>query len=293
MKEKHMTTSTPPFTSPPGQSPAWHTLGVEEAMREQSVDAATGLSQAEAESRLKKYGPNAFAQAKKQPGYIAFLNQYRDPMQIVLLAAAIVSIIIQQWSTALLLIVLTLFNAFLALRQEGKAEASVAALQKMLIVKSRVRRGGQVIELPAEQLVPGDIVLLEAGDRVPADGRIIRAATLEIGESALTGESAPVPKEVAPVGKAETPLGARVDMGDMNTKVTAGAGDILVTATGMATEVGHISGMLQTTKIEQTPLTKQLNTLTNQIIVIALIALAVFLALGYFRNGQNVNTLLL
>ena len=122
---------------------------------------------------------------------------------------------------------------------------------------------------------------------------IIRAATLEIGESALTGESAPVPKEVAPVDKADTPLGDRVDMAYMNTEVTRGAGDILVTATGMATEVGHISGMLQSTKLEKTPLTKQLDTLTNQIIVIALVALALFLALGYFRNGQSVNTLLL
>jgi len=288
-----MTTSTPPATIPPGQRPIWHTLSIEDALREQGVDAATGLSQAEAETRTKKYGPNAFAQAKKQPGYVAFLNQYRDPMQIVLLVAAIVSIIIKEWSTALLLIVLTLFNAFLALRQEGKAEASVAALQKMLIVKSRVRRGGQIIELPAEQIAPGDIVVLEAGDRVPADGRIIRAATLEIDESALTGESAPVPKEVTPVDKADTPLGDRVDMAYMNTEVTRGAGDILVTATGMETEVGHISGMLQSTKIEETPLTKQLNTLTNQIVIIALVALFVYIAIGYFRNGQTVNSLLL
>src|SRR6266487_202190 len=287
-----MTTSTPPATIPPGQRPIWHTLSIEDALREQGVDAATGLSQAEAETRTKKYGPNAFAQAKKQPGYVAFLNQYRDPMQIVLLVAAIVSIIIKEWSTALLLIVLTLFNAFLALRQEGKAEASVAALQKMLIVKSRVRRGGQIIELPAEQIAPGDIVVLEAGDRVPADGRIIRAATLEIDESALTGESAPVPKEVTPVDQADTPLGDRVDMAYMNTEVTRGAGDILVTATGMATEVGHISGMLQTTKLEQTPLTKQLNTLTNQIVIIAGVSLALSLALGY-AHGNSLETLFL
>ena len=288
-----MTTSTSPVTSAPGQGPAWHTFSIEKALREQGVDAATGLSQAEAESRLKQYGPNAFTAEKKESGFVAFLRQYKDPMQILLLVAAIASLFIQQWGTALLLVALTLLNAFMGLSQEGKAEASVAALQKMMIVKSKVRRGGQVTELPAEQIVPGDIVLLEAGDRVTADGRIIRAATLEIGESALTGESAPVPKEVAPVDKADTPLGDRVDMAYMNTEVTRGAGDILVTATGMATEVGHISGMLQTTKIEQTPLTKQLNTLTNQIIVIALIALAVFLALGYFRNGQSVNTLLL
>jgi len=288
-----MTTLTPSVSNTPGQDPTWHTLGIEDALRKQGVDAATGLSQAEAERRLKQFGHNKFAEAKKEPGYVAFLNQYKDPMQIVLLVAALVSIIIQQWSTALILIILTLFNAFLALRQEGKAEASVAALQKMLIVKSKVRRGGQIIELAAEQLVPGDIVVLEAGDRVPADGKIIRAATLEIDESALTGESAPVPKQTEPVDKADTPLGDRVDMAYMNTEVTRGAGDILVIATGMATEVGHISGMLQTTAIEETPLTKQLNTLTRQIVAIALVALIFYIAIGYFKNGQTVNSLLL
>jgi Ca2+-transporting ATPase len=288
-----MTTPIPTATSPSGQGPAWHTLSIEEALREQGVDAATGLSLEEAERRLKQFGPNKFAEAKKVPGYIAFLNQYKDPMQIVLLVAAIVSLIIQQWSTALILIILTLFNAFLALRQEGKAEASVAALQKMLIVKSKVRRGGQVIELAAEQLVPGDIVVLEAGDRVPADGKIIRAATLEIDESALTGESAPVPKQIEPVERVDTPLGDRVDMAYMNTEVTRGAADILVIATGMATEVGHISGMLQSTGIEETPLTKQLNTLTRQIVAIALVALIFYIAIGYFKNGQTVNSLLL
>src|SRR5207244_10076093 len=126
--------------------------------------------------------------------------------------------------------------------------------------------------------------VLEAGDRVTADGRIIRAATLEIDESALTGESAPVPKQIELVEQVDTPLGDRVDMAYMNTEVTRGAGDILVTATGMSTEVGHISGMLQTTKLEKTHLTKQLDTLTNQIIVIALVALALFLILGYFLN---------
>ena len=288
-----MTTSTPPATIPPEQGPIWHTLSIEEALRAQSVDAATGLSQSEVDARLKQFGPNKFAEAKKVPGYISFLNQYKDPMQIVLLVAAVVSIIIQQWSTALILIILTLFNALLALRQEGKAESSVAALQKMLILKSKVRRGGQIMELEAAQLVPGDIVVLEAGDRVPADGKIIRAATLEIDESALTGESAPVPKQIEPVERVDTPLGDRVDMAYMNTEVTRGAADILVIATGMSTEVGHISGMLQTTATLETPLTKQLNTLTRQIVAIALVALVFYIAIGYFRNGQTVNELLL
>jgi Ca2+-transporting ATPase len=295
-KEQRMTTATPNLAvppHPPTQGPAWHTLRVEDALREQRVDEAAGLSPTEAESRLRSYGPNTFRPAGKQHGYVRFLGQYRDPMQIVLLVAAIASIVIKEWSTALLLIALTLFNAFLALRQEGKAEASVAALQKMLIVTSKVRRGGRVIELPAERIVPGDIVVLEAGDRVPADGRIIKAATLEIDESALTGESAPVPKEVNPVEQVETPLGDRVDMAYMQTEVTRGAGEMLVTATGMQTEVGHISGLLQATALEETPLTRQLNVLTHQIVVIALVALIFYLAIGYFRNGQSVHSLFL
>src|SRR5512142_365740 len=122
-----MTTSTPPTTSPSGPTPSWHTLSIEEALREQGVDQATGLSQAEVDARLKQFGPNAFTVEQKEPGYVTFLNQYKDPMQILLLVAALASLFIQQWSTALLLIVLTLFNALLAMRQEGKAEESVAA----------------------------------------------------------------------------------------------------------------------------------------------------------------------
>ena len=163
-------------------------------------------------------------------------------MQIVLLGAGIVSLFLPgQFVTGVVLILLTLFNAFLGLSQEGKAEASVAALQKMMVVKAKARRGGEVVEVPMEDLVPGDIVTVEAGDLVPADGRILRAATLEIDESALTGESAPVPKQVEAVA-ADAALGDRVDMAFMNTQVTRGAGTLVVTSTGMATEVGHISG---------------------------------------------------
>src|SRR5262249_33150600 len=138
-----MSSTTPSELDATPVGPVWHTLSVGDALQHAAVDPTKGLSPSEAEERQQKYGPNAFAQAKKQPGLVRFLNQYRDPMQIVLLGAAIISIWIKEWSTALLLIALTLFNAFLALRQEGKAEASVAALQKMLIVKSKVRSGGE------------------------------------------------------------------------------------------------------------------------------------------------------
>jgi Ca2+-transporting ATPase len=262
----------------------WHTLSVEEALGRQSVDAEKGLSTAEVEARRAKYGPNRFAEAAKEPRWQAFLRQYRDPMQLVLLGAGVLSLFIpNQFMTGVLLILLTLFNAFLGLSQEGKAEASVAALQKMMVVKARVRRDGEIASLPMEELVPGDIVMVEAGDLVPADGRIIRSATLEIDESALTGESAPVPKQVEPVG-ADAPLGDRVDLAFMNTQVTRGAGTLVVTSTGMATEVGHISGMLQEQKADVTPLTKQLNGLTNQILVIAGVSLLISLGLGLWRN---------
>jgi Ca2+-transporting ATPase len=290
------TTVTPAEASAPGPSaaaPAWHTLGVDDALRAQAVNASLGLSAAEVEARTKQYGPNAFASAKKESRSQAFLRQYQDPMQIVLVVAGVISLVIlRQWGTGIVLLGLTLFNAAMGLNQEGKAEASVAALQKMLIVKTRVRRDGQVLQLPAEELVPGDIVLVEAGDRVPADGRLLKAATLEIDESALTGESVPVPKQVETVPGADTPLGDRVDMAYMNTNVTRGTGEILVTATGMSTEVGHISGLLQATEVEKTPLTQQLDALTRQIIVIAIVALAVSVAIGAAR-GQPLQLLFL
>jgi Ca2+-transporting ATPase len=154
-----------------------------------------------------------------------------------------------------------------------------------MVVKAKVRRDGQMAEIPMDQLVPGDIVNIEAGDLVPADARILTAATLEIDESALTGESVPTPKQVDAVA-ADAALGDRVDMAFMNCQVTRGSGTILVVTTGMATEVGHISGMLQSTAVEKTPLTKQLDALTSQILVIAGIALAVSIGLGLYRNVE-------
>jgi Ca2+-transporting ATPase len=149
----------------------------------------------------------------------------------------------------------------------------------MVIITARVRRDGQLAEIPAERLVPGDIVAIEAGDIVPADGRLLKAATLEVDESALTGESLPVAKGTEPVAGAGTALGDRTDMVYMNTNVTRGAGEFVVTATGMATEVGHISGMLAEEQAVKTPLTRQMDRLTGQILVIAGIALVASMAL--------------
>ena len=188
-----------------------------------------------------------------------------------------------------MLILLTLGNAVLGLQQEGKAEAAVAAVQKMMIVTARVRRDAQQAEIPAGQLVPGDVVSIEAGDIVPADGRLLQAATLEVAESGLTGESLPVSKGTAQVGEAGMPLGDRTDMVYMNTPVTRGAGEFVVTATGMATEVGHISGMLQAQPAVKTPLTRQLDRLSKQLLLVAGVALIASMALNLSR-GYTFNT---
>src|SRR3954451_11653828 len=218
----------------------WYTLPPEQVTDGLDVDPTQGLSQAEAASRLDTYGPNKFAVKTGEPRWRAFVRQYQDGMQIVLLVAGIGSIWpVHELATGLVIIFLTLFNAVLGLRQEGKAAEAVAALQKMMIIKAKVRRGGELVELPAEQLVPGDVVQIEAGDVVPADGRLLEAATLEVAESALTGESMPVAKGLELVGDPETPLGDRTDMVYMNTNVTRGSGRYVVTATGMSTEVGH------------------------------------------------------
>jgi Ca2+-transporting ATPase len=276
--------------SPEAHDERWYTLSPEEVAKGLEVDASVGLAKAETDKRLASYGPNRFAVAAVEPRWRAFLRQYRDPMQIVLLVAGIGSIYpLHELGTGLVLLFLTLFNAVLGLRQEGKAAEAVAALQKMMIVKARVRRDGQLVQIPAEELVPGDIVSIEAGDVVPADGRLLSAATLEIAEAALTGESLPVSKGVEAVKSEDTPLGDRTDMVFMNTNVTRGSGAFIVTSTGMATEVGHISRMLQTAEESETPLTIQLEKLTSQILIIAGAAVALSIVLNLSR-GESFDT---
>jgi Ca2+-transporting ATPase len=263
----------------------WHTLDGAAVLERQQVDQQQGLTTAEADTRRARYGPNKMAEAAAEPGWRAFLRQYADPMQIVLLVAGLGSLYpIKEYGTGLVILGLTLLNAVIGMHQEGKAAAAVAALQKMMIIKAKVRRDGTMAELPAADLVPGDVVLLEAGDVVPADGRVLVAATLEVAESALTGESLPVSKGSESVPDVETPLGDRTGMVYMNTSVTRGTAEFVVTATGMATEVGHISDMLQGTGDAKTPLTRQLDQLTNQILFIGGLALVLSMGINLSRG---------
>ncbi len=255
------------------------------------VSVERGLTAAQVSERLATDGPNRLTAAKKESALAAFLRQYRDFMQIVLLAAALLNLVVTgDVATSLVLAGLTVFNAVIGLRQEAKAEQSVRALAQMLKTVARVRRDGQAVEVDAEQLVPGDVVLVEAGNRVPADGRVCVAATLEIEEAALTGESLPVGKSPEAVAGKDVPLGDRTCMAYMNTSVTRGRGELVVTATGMKTEIGHIAHLLAGTEADKTPLQKQLDSLSKIIATIAGIALALVVLIGLAR-GESFDTL--
>jgi Ca2+-transporting ATPase len=249
------------------------------------TDVDSGLSSHEARMRLEKHGANRLVSVKKESALRAVLRQYEDFMQLVLLAAAVITLVVtQDVATAVVLIGLTIFNAVVGLRQEAKAEESVKALASMMKMVARVRRDGQPLEIDAEDLVPGDVVLVEAGNRVPADGRICLAASLEVEEAALTGESLPVAKNVAPVARADAPLGDRSCVVYMNTSVTRGRGELVVTATGMDTEIGHIAGLLASTEADKTPLQKQLNRLSQIIASVAGFALVIVIVTGLVRG---------
>ncbi|HEV8460988.1 MAG TPA: HAD-IC family P-type ATPase [Gaiellaceae bacterium] len=273
--------------APSGRNSDWHAITADEAVVRLEVDPQDGLDDAVVETRRAKFGRNKLAEAKTEPGWHAFLRQYRDLMQLVLVGAAIVSVAaLQEVSTGLVILGLTVLNAVLGLNQEGKAAESVAALQKMLLIRAHVHRNGSLADIPAEELVPGDVISFEAGDKIPADGRLLVAATLEIEEAALTGESTPVLKSVDPVPGDNVPLGDRIDMVYMNSTVTRGRGVAVVTATGMATEVGQISGMLSEVQEEKTPLTRQLDQLTVLITIMASAALALVIVIGLLRGDS-------
>ncbi|KPI13248.1 ATPase, P-type (transporting), HAD superfamily, subfamily IC [Actinobacteria bacterium OK006] len=269
---------------PRASGDSWCTHAPEEVVAAFDVDPAVGLSAARAAQLLSAHGPNSLPEERRTPAWRRFLRQYRSYMQIVLVAAAIVSLLIEQWTTAILLIVLTLLNAVVGLRQEGKAESAMNALQSMMKATARVRRDGTEAEIPAEQLVVGDIVLIAAGDQVAADGRIIEASALQIDESALTGESVPSSKDARTLPGLGPAPGDQTNMAFMNTPVTHGSGVLVVTATGAGTEVGKISGMLSATEKEVPPLTRELDALTLWITGAAGLTMIVMFALGRQRD---------
>ncbi len=280
----------PESPGPGGTGQAWYTMSPGDAARKLGVTVENGLTATKAGERLGTYGQNVLEEEKVQPRWQRFLVQYKSYMQVVLVIAAVVSLFIGELRTAFGLFVLTLFIAHLGYTQEAKAAASVAALNKMMKTVAKVRRDGNIVQLDASEVVPGDIVIVDAGDRVPADGRVVVAANLQVEESALTGESTAVEKTTDALDKPDLPLGDRINMVYMNTNVTRGHGEVLVTSTGMSSEVGHIAHMIREQKEEKTPLTKQIDRVTLFIIGMAVLAFVSIVAIG-LAQGESFTTL--
>ena len=247
-----------------------YTHSADEVLRDLGV-GAEGLTTQQAKERLEKYGPNKLKEGEKPTLLQRFLTQLKDPMLIILLIAAAVSALTgmlaneNEWAEVIIILAVVLLNAILGVIQESMAVAAIEALQTMTAATCKVLRDGKMVVLHSDELVPGDIVLLEAGDAVPADGRFIENASLKIEEAALTGESVPVNKVLEALGMVEgqdeVPLGDRKNMCYMGSTVVYGRGKAVITSTGMDTEMGKIAGALATAKEEQTPLQRKLDEL--------------------------------
>ncbi|BDB59196.1 MULTISPECIES: cation-translocating P-type ATPase [Rhodococcus] len=277
---------------PDREEPSWYATDAADVIAALSSDERSGLTTAEADERRRRFGPNTIVSEPAPSTWTIALRQVRDPMNLMLIAVTAVSIVIGEISTALVVVVLVALNVVLGTRQEVKARASVDALARMQTPQARTIRDGVLSEIGATDLVPGDIVQLEAGDLVPADGRVITSATLETQEAALTGESAPVPKDPATLPVGDVPLGDRSDMLFQNTSVTRGTARMVVTETGMDTEMGRIASMLSAVAPSKSPLQRELDSLTRLLGVIAWTAVAVIVVIGVIR-GQDLTTVLL
>ncbi len=280
-----------------------YTQSVEEVLSSLGV-GAEGLTSAEAQERFAKYGPNKLKEAEKPSLLVRFLNQLKDPMLIILLIAAGVSALTgmlageSEWAEVIIILAVVLLNAILGVFQESKAEAAIEALQTMTAATCKVLRDGKLMTLHSDELVPGDVVVLEAGDAVPADARIIENASLKIEEAALTGESVPVNKALEALGLAEgqddVPLGDRKNMCYMGSTVVYGRGKAVVVATGMDTEMGKIAGALAATQEEETPLQRKLDELGKLLskmvlgICLFIFAFNLFMARGELTVAGNV-----
>ncbi|HWT75232.1 MAG TPA: cation-translocating P-type ATPase [Mobilitalea sp.] len=240
----------------------WFSKSLEEVLKEFNVNPSMGLSETEAKNRLNQYGLNKLKGKPKKSMIALFLSQLKDMLIYVLLAAAIITMIIGEYTDSIIILLVIILNAVIGVIQEAKAEKAVEALQKMTTPKSVVRRDGKAVEINSEEVVPGDIVLLDAGRYVPADLRLINSANLQIEESALTGESVPSTKDASIILEdPKTPIGDKVNMAFLSTLTTYGRGEGIVVATAMATEIGKIASILEEENDEMTPLQKRLDEL--------------------------------
>ena len=272
----------------------------DEVLGELSSDEESGLTAAEASSRLSQYGPNELEKEEKTPLWKRFFEQMADPMVIMLIVAAAISAITgtiqgeSEWADVIIIMAVVIINSVLGVVQEAKSEQALEALQQMSAAQSKVIRDGKLTHLPSADLVPGDIVLLEAGDSVPADCRVLESASMKIEEAALTGESVPVEKHVEPIvldaGTDDVPLGDRKNMCYMGSTVVYGRGRAVVVGTGMKTEMGKIADALTTAKKELTPLQIKLNELSGILTKLVLAICVIIFAVDLIRHGGELGS---
>ncbi|PKM90955.1 MAG: ATPase [Firmicutes bacterium HGW-Firmicutes-12] len=270
----------------------WYSMSVQEVSADLIVEKENGLNAHEAQRRLALVGYNRLTETKKVSLLAIFFSQFADFMVLVLIAAAIVSALLGEYADAATILAIIVINSALGFVQEYRAERSLEALKKMIAPEARVIRDKQILNIPAEELIPGDIVLLETGDIIPADLRMIEASQLEVSEATLTGESVPVKKRPQEIYTEETSLGDRRNMGYMGTVVTRGKGSGIVVETGMHTEMGLIAGYIQQVKDEDTPLQKRLAQLGRWLVFICLVIVAIVSVAGVLR-GEPVYTMIL
>jgi len=255
-----------------------------------------GLSASDAKAILEQYGPKALASKKKQSMFMRFIDQFKDFMIIVLIIAAILSgVLAHEWTDAAIIMIVVILNAILGVFQEARSEAAIDALKEMATPDAHVRRDDTIVTIPSTELVPGDVVLLEAGDVVPADLRLNQAHSLKIEESALTGESVPVEKHAETLEGEDIALADRVNMAYSNTNVTYGRGEGIVTSTGMHTEVGKIATMLNNADETDTPLKRNLNQLGKTLTIMILAICVIVFIVGVLKadSAERNSTLMI
>ncbi len=268
----------------PAQETRWYALPTDEAVKRLGTEPEAGLADEDVRRRLDEYGTNELIEAGRKGPWRILRDQLISTMVLVLIAAALVSALIGSFKDAGAILAIVVLNAVLGFVQEYRAEQAMAALRRLSVPSVRVRRNGRTVEVSSPELVPGDILLLEDGNLVPADGRVIRSSSLRVQEAALTGESETVEKSVEPLENGDIALGDRVNMVYRGTYVTYGHGSVLVTATGMQTELGRIAELIQNVESEQTPLQRRLAELGKGLVVLSLAVAALVFLLGWWRG---------
>ena len=262
----------------------WHQLTAEESLERLDVTIEEGLSKTQARERLEMFGKNELVEANKKTIWNILWAQVSDTMVLILIAAAVISVIIGDWKDAIAIVAIVIINTIIGLVQEYRAEQAMEALKQMATPIVKVRRNGELIELNSHELVPGDIVLLETGAIIPADGRLVEEVNLKVEEASLTGESVPVDKNKKFLAEEDSPLGDRDNMVYMGTVITYGRGTAVITSTGMATELGKIAEMIQGVGDEQTPLQKRMDHMGKTLAWIALAIVAGVFTMGLLRG---------